>query len=120
MKLFNCFLFILGNISGDNSIEHKIVVGECAKNDLSSNITLDLSNKGMQPSSLSDADVIETTTKTSKMNINERVDNVKDDKIECSGTAMTSNGVVHVHQLYDKPLTQFDPELEIHIKVIIL
>ena len=73
----------------------------------------------MQPSSLSDADLIETTTKTSKLSINERVDKVKDDKIECNGTAITSNGVVHVDQLYDKPLTQFDPELEIHIKVIL-
>ena len=73
----------------------------------------------MQPSSLSDADLIETTTKTSKLSINnERVDKVRDDKIECNGTAITSNGVVHVDQLYDKPLTQFDPELEIHIKVI--
>ena len=82
MKSFNCFLFILGNISCDNNIEQKIGVGECAKNDFGSNITLDLSNKGMEPSSLSDADVIETSTKTSKMNINERVDNVNDDKIE--------------------------------------
>ena len=117
MKSFHCFLLILGNISRDNNIE-KNEVGEYANDDFSSNITLDLSNKGMQPSSPSDADVIETSTKTSKMTIDERVNNVLDDKIECSDTAITSNGVVHVDQLYDKPLTQFDPELEIHIKVI--
>ena len=118
MRSFHCFLLILGNISGENNIENKVEVGEHANDNFSTNITLDLSNKGMQPSSSSDADVIETTTKTSKMNIDERENKVIDDKIECSGTAITSNGVVHVDQLYDKPLTQFDPELEIHIKVI--
>ena len=61
-----------------------------------------------------DHDLRETTIKASKITLN---DAVNSDEEKCNNTAITSSGVVHVHQLYDKPLTQFAPELEIQVKV---
>ena len=36
---------------------------------------------------------------------------------DINSTALTANGIVHVDQLYDKPLTSFDPKLEGDLKV---
>ena len=61
-----------------------------------------------------DLDLRETTIKASKITLSDAVNSNEE---KCNDTAITSSGVVHVHQLYDKPLTQFAPELEIQVKV---
>ena len=51
-------------------------------------------------------------------NIKEPEDKViADVRLQLQDTAITAEGVIHVNQLYDKPLTKFDPELENEYKV---
>ena len=42
---------------------------------------------------------------------------IADVRLQLQDTAITAEGVIHVNQLYDKPLTKFDPELESEYKV---
>ena len=42
---------------------------------------------------------------------------IADVRRQLQDTAITAQGIIHVDQLYDKPLTKFDPELESEYKV---
>ena len=61
---------------------------------------------------------IEIKTELSNVGTNDTIDRVNDNMVaKPNNTAITSSGVVYVEELYDKPLLQFDPKLELQIKV---
>ena len=109
-------MLILGKMNDHHSPTE---AGKCGNHHFSTSSKQDPSYKSVMSKTNSVIDVMETTTKTSNMTISDPSNEIHDDMITSNDTAITSNGVVHVDQLYDKPLTQFDPELEIQIKVIL-
>ena len=42
---------------------------------------------------------------------------IADIRLQLQDTAITAEGIIHVDQLYEKPLTKFDPDLESEYKV---